>query len=472
MKFLFLRKKPVVKSYQTNNTAPLQASIVMDNLGGVLYTDYSSPVENIAANTSVNTIISKQTSIVSEATLVIKEKSDKADNITLNPQALKILSWLNKPNTFPFPATISNIESYFIEQVSTYGVGGMIFVFRKGGANIYDNFENIFLAQSVIITRLAYIPSYTVQINQQRNYVFNYNPQYLNYVRETENEIMILFVSGNYDIQTNQYVSPYIKAYPYALLQNQLVKFATAFHSNACFPSSVISLTYKGVVTGETILTDRDKNSFETAIRDFKLQIAQNKGVSAAGPVLIPNNPLLEVKVTPLSIPTNSTGSVEYDTWAAGKIYSYVDGGSAAAFEGKNEYSNNAVAKLQDLYDGTFRTFNTLFIDPFNIFMRRMLISMRVDPKVVDKLYMTNSVSSVRLYQKQAIAQATMITQNNGLTINEYRDRLASFSEDYADLENAVGGDVFNAQLSGNATKPAPVNNEPGSISKNAQSIM
>ena len=293
---------------------------------------------------------------------------------------------------------------------------------------------------------------YMVQFDDGKTYNFTYSLKYLNFVRETNDEIQILFVVGNYDVRESQYKSVFNDQIAYVLLQNHLVNFANSFHKNACFPSQIVKISYKGV-DADNGISDMEMAKFKKAVDEFKLQYLQNKGSKNTGGVIIPSHPALEIDVVPLSIPTNAEENISYHNLVAEKLFSFVDGGSKAAYEGQSEYSNNASAKLLDAYDGTFRIFNSIVLTPLNIFMKNLFLVML---KPIESASIGISTSNIKIYQKQDIATIVMLTQNNLLYINDGIKKVAICSELFSDLKPKSDGDVFNSQLSGNKTKTNP----------------
>jgi hypothetical protein len=423
------------------------ASIFVGNDGSVLRTIFFTAFDEIARNISVNTIINKQNSIVNEASLIIKEKDNPQNDSTENPIFLDYLSWIENPNSFPFPRSRNEIFKYILSNSYKKGIFGIVYVFDRE-----KNFKHI-----TIPVNLALDNFYQDNIKyklyfKNRTYIFSYNQDYRNFALDTNDEIMILQVGGNFDNELQNYSPIFRDVLPYILLQNYLIDFATSFHQNACFPSQIITVNY--ITDNEMGLLDANqKKDYDLAIKSITEQLNATKGSKSTGGIIIPTNPNIKVDIKPLSVPTNANDNIKYQDFVSQKIYAIVDGGSVDAFEGKSEYSNNATAKLQDLYDGSFRLFNSLVINPMNQFMQGLIGSFyeNVNPS---NYFISFDIANVRIYQKQLIAQDVMLVQNNILKIKDAQTILAKTSPRYSFITPDANGDIYNSELSGNATKP------------------
>ena len=437
-------KNPFKQKVQKSFRPSTSAYVYMDNQGNIIDTVYSTKEDEIRKNASINTIISKQSSIIDEAALVVKEKNDKADTISKNPNVNAFVNWIEEPNSIPSPTSRSDIFYYLLSEYLKVGISGMVFTF-KGGMSV-SGWKNIKLPQKIEIYKNLGQTFYRVWIDAKTQYQFQFDPTTLNLTAKVDGETLILYVFGNYDLKNAEYCSRFDGIFEYILLQNYLIKFATSFHKNACFPSQIVQLTYKNLEAGEQLGPDQMKE-FEDAVNDIKDQLQQTKGVDSAGRIIVPNHPALEIKITPLSIPTNADDNIKYHNLVSDKIFSFVDGGSSASFEGRSEYANNASAKLLDLYDGTFRMANSIIIKSLTRFMKKMFVAMMIP---VGDVYLSLDKSTVVIYQDRTITQTVMITQNNLMTINEGKKILAKTKEEYGDLDYSNPEyDVVNAQIGG-----------------------
>lgn len=446
-------KKKELKSFPTVNDlansaafSSNTATLILNSKGEVIDTSFTTDAQEIAQNGSINTIISKHSSIVNEAELTVKENSESSDVKTTNKDALQFLEWLNYPNSIPSPQNKYEILKYIFNAGYKRGLAGLIYTFD--GDESFENWENIRLAKTIVYNYNDGKPKYSVNFNEQKTYDFYFDSQKMNFICKTsDGKLLFLVVFGNFSIEKGQYVSIFKDIVPYIRLQNHLINFAESFHREACFPSQIVQITYKGLEPGKSLNSDEQKQ-FKDAVESVKSQIMKVKGSVNAGNLIVPNSPHLEIDIKPLSIPTNATDNIAYQNMVSDKIYSFVDGGSSAAFEGKSEYSNNASAKLQEIYDGAFRTAKSIIIEPLNIFMRSLLLLNRSKVEQ-SKLYFSFNISSVQIYQKQEKAEIVQFVQNNLLKLNEGRKRIAKVAENYGDLGDTEGGDVFFKELSG-----------------------
>lgn len=439
------------KSYNSSlskNVNPqTSASLFIGGDGSLLKTLYYTAYDEISRNISVNTIISKQSSIVNEATLIVKEKDDKSNESTTQPDFLNFLSWIENPNSYPFPRSRAEIFKYILTNSYKKGIFGIVYVFDKK-----KNFKHIKIPVSIRLQNFIYNQTkYILQFNNT-TYTFPFDIKYRNFAIENSDEIMILQVGGNFDNDLQNYSPIFNEALAYILLQNYLIDFASSFHQNSCFPSQIVTLNY---------ITEKDSGGmdptqmreFDSAVNAVERQINESRGSRNAGGIIIPKNPNIKVDIKPLAIPTNATDNIAYQGFVSQKIYALVDGGSVDAFEGKSEYSNNASSKLQDLYDGSFRLFNSLVINPMNQFMQGLVGSFNntVNPK---NYFLEFDISNVRIYQKQFLNEDVMLVQNNILKIKDAQTLLTKTSKRYSFITPDSKLDVVNSELSGNATKP------------------
>lgn len=454
MAFFKFKKNNKTNVSKSLNQTISSAAVFMDNQGNLINTIFYSNVDEISNNASVSTIISKQSSIINEGDLIAKESKKGYDEESDNKHVNDFINFLRRPNSDPSPSNLSEINNYMIRRTYQDGVGALIFSFNKTDKLSFSQKRNIRLAQSVELMRNDYGTNfYNIVYDATGVKRFDYNEQYLNYVCETKYETQILFVFGNYDIKYQCYRSIFNDKIDYILLQNHIIKYATSFHKNACFPSSVIRLSWKGASAETGDLVGVDMKAFEKAVEDFKNQLRNTKGARNSGGTIVPSHPLLEVDIKPLTVPTNAEDNTIYHSLVGDQIFSQVDGGAYDAYIGKSEYSNNANAKLQEMYDGAIRAYKTNVLDKLNVFMENLFKVMRV---TAPNCYLAVNTSRIKIYQKQMIAQATMIAQNNGLYLNEYRRIIKLCSDEYSFLQDAPDGNVFNGNIFKNETKSNP----------------
>lgn len=443
MNFNFFKKKQDVEYKSLGGNLNLStssynntASVYIDNQGNITDTIFSSSGDQIRKNSSVNNLLSKQSSIISEADITIKEKNEKQDQQTTNKQALQFIDWLNSPNTYPSPSTRNEIIKYIIGENLKCGISGVLFNFKQGITP--NTFMNIKLAQNIVLEDNYKQICYRVSVDQLTDRVYKREIEYPNlFVNVSGDEISVLFVSGNYNIKKARYESPFQDIIQYINLQNHLINFSSSFYKNSCFPSQIVQLTYKNLEVGK-VLSPTQKLDFLKAVKQVKHQLEQSKSSNNAGKMIVPEHPSLEIEVKPISIPTGVDDTTGYDSWVTTKLLSAVDGGSKSSFEGENEYSNNAIVKLKDLYDGTFRMFNTTVIDKLNIFMKNLFIVMKVsDGK---NMYITFNTSKIKIYQEIDKKEVRELVKESVITVNEGRKKLGEISEEYANYDDLPQG--------------------------------
>ena len=418
--------------------------MVLDNNGNLMTSAEGPLEEQMKKNSSLQTIINKQASIVSEARTTIKDKSESKDPDITNSEALKFLEWIESPNTYPAPTTRHEIFDHIINEYFKRGLSGIIFNFNNINNEIsVENWRNTSFANSIYLNNVARDIRYEVMTGDQENLVFKMSPEYPGlFVNRTESIISVLFVSGNYNVKKCLYETPFADMGHYIVLQNLVIDFASSFYKNACFPAMIVQLTYKDLEPGRS-LGREELREFQDAVKEVKKQVMKGKGSSNAGQIIVPEHPSLEIDIKPLSIPTNAEEAVRYDNWATRKIIATVDGGSQSAFEGENEYSNNAIVKLEDLYDGTLRMFKKIVIDKMNNFMKSLFIVMKI-PVDTTKIYLSIDTSEIKIYQKQETELARGLVKDNLIRINEGRDYLRSIGgEKWDNLEDDDKGDLY-----------------------------
>jgi len=396
--------------------------MVIDNNGRVMSEGEGSLEDQMKKNSSLQTIINKQASIVSESKIKIKIKDKEKDPNVTEKEALAFLDWINNPNTYPAPTTSHEIFDHIIHEYFKRGLAGIIFNFNEGKVSVND-WKNTSFANSIYLNNVTRKIRYEVMTGDQENLVFEMLPKYPGlFVNERANTTSVLFIVGNYDVKTCSYRTPFANMGHYIILQNLVIDFASSFYKNSCFPAMIVQLTYKDLEPGRS-LGKEELREFQDAVKEVKKQVMKSKGASNAGQVIVPEHPSLEIDVKPLSIPTNAEEAVRYDNWATRKIIATVDGGSQSGYEGENEYSNNAIVKLEDLYDGTLRMFKKTVVSKLNNFMKSLFIVMKV-PVDTNKIYLSIDTSEIKIYQKQETELARGLVKDNLIKINEGREYL------------------------------------------------
>lgn len=455
MNFNPFKKKEVeapleTKSFQGEITSQTSATYYLNNKGELIDDFFTTDTNEIANNGSVSTITSNHLSIVDEATLTVREGSYSSNEDTQNKECLKFLSWLNNPNSTPGPRNKYEIFKYLINYNYKIGLAGLVFTFKGNEAN-FDNFSNIKACKNLNYLNSGAEVKYRASFGSNYGETeFKYDARLLNYVGYDKfGNLMMLVVFGNYNVNKDRY-DPFFKDIaPYITLQNHLVNFVNSFHQEACFPSQIVQLNFKNI-DKDRALSDNERTTFKETATSIRNQLNAAKGSKKAGKIFVPDNPNLDIKIIPISVPLNADENLAYQTDVSEKIFSYVDGGSASAFLGKSQYSNNASAGLLELYDGAFRMSKSLLTYPLNDFLRSLLLLNRVG---VDEqeLFFAFNTSMVKIYQKQEKAETVMYEQNNIISIGESRSILATFDSKVANLgELSDGrGDLLNKELNG-----------------------
>lgn len=448
------RKKKKADLEKSINSQVSRAAVLMDNQGNLLNTFFYNNVDEISSNASVATIIAKQSSIINEGDLIAKEKKDGYDDVSDNKGVNEFINFLRRPNSEPSPRTLSEINNYIIRRNYQEGIGALIFCFDNTPVLSFSRKRNIKLAQNINYLRNDFNNRsyYSVSYDSTGSKEFYYDKDYLNYVYKTQDEVQILFVFGNYDLKYQQWRSVFNDKIDHILLQNLIIKYTNSFHKNACFPSQLIKISYKGA-DAQTGMSNQDMAKFQAAVDDFKVQLRNHKGPDTAGFPVIPNHPLLDIDIIPLSIPTNAEDNLIYHNLSSDEIYPQVDGGSSNSYKGKSEYSSESEKKLIEMYDGAIRSYRMWVLDRLNVFMENLLLVMKTPAR---NAYLDVNTAKIKIYQKQMIAQATMITQNNGITLNEFRRIVKLCATEYSFLTDNKDGDVFNGAIVKNETKANP----------------
>ena len=313
-------------------------------------------------------------------------------------------------------------------------------------------FRNIQIPSCIYLESSFLETKYRLSL-KNKSYTFTYSGEYRNYGIETETEIMILQVGGNFSNDLQNYVSYFYDSLPYILLQNYLVDAAESFQRNSCFPSQIITVTYERPKDEIGPLDATQKIEFEQAVKKIESDIRTTRGSRNNGGTIMASSPNIKIDIKPLNIPMNAKDNIDYQTFVSQNIYPLVDGGSINSYQGVSEYSSNLITGLENMYDGAFRQFNSVVIDSMNRFMRN-LVSWMNEYINAENFYITFDESSVKIYQQKTINEVISLTQNNLLKINQGQTIVAGLAERYAFIVPSPEDDIYNSQLSGNATKP------------------
>jgi hypothetical protein len=431
------------KSHTSNNL--LQRNIVVNTNGEILSKNKLTDLEHIRVNATVATILKKQISIINQCSLVIKEKIEGLDVKSNNIVANKFLNWLNNPNCRPYPTNQAQIIENIIKQYTYYGNSAIVFVFDKEiGIN---NFKHIKIVKNLkLISYNENKVEYEASFNNHYNYTFKYDGVRQNYVANDENNNkMVLCLFENFDFENNCYAGSFEGVIEYIKLQNSLSEFARSFHSNSCMPSSIITITTLDK-KGALDLTAHEKENFESLISNLREQMIN---ASANGKAIIVNKPNMNIEIKPIQLPTNATDNISFHDLCSQKIYAFNDGGNRSAFEGLNEYSNNAEIKLVDLYHGTIRVANNIILNSLDKFFRdlfknRIIFQEASNVKIpnintkdllnIENMYFQFDISNVKVFQKDTLLEIIQLWKDNLITLEQANEFLKQINDKYSGI--------------------------------------
>lgn len=423
-------------SYYYNNIR----NYLVNSNGEILQQNSLSDQEHIKKNTSVSTILKKQISIINQCEIIMKEKINGADLKTDNKFANEFIKWLNNPNCRPYPVNRSDIIKNIITKYSYYGKAGIIFVFDKE-IGINEKFKHIKIAREIEIMESLDKVEYNVDIGSfNQNFIFRYDPIRRAYISKNGNDMMLLCLFENFDSDTNNYISSFEGVMNYVKLQNYLGDFASSFYSNFCIPSSIVTISIDNKNINPIDLGEREIRSFEATVEKFKNEI---KGASAQGRAVVINKPNMTIDIKPIQLPANADDNMSYHALCCEKIYAHIDGGNRSAFEGLNEYSNNAEIKLIDLYEGTIRLANNIILDNLNkffinLFTNQIMIKNGVvklsELKQIQNMYLEFDISNVKSFQKASIQEVSGLWEKNLIDLETATNKLKTIDDSYSGI--------------------------------------
>lgn len=349
-------------------------------------TKYSFAQE-LQRNISIQTILNKQLAILDACELKLFTRTKLKDSESTNKTALTLYNALQRPKCRPAPQNWYDIVEYLLTQYTYYGLTGLVLVFD--GEISPQNIRHITPVSSLQYQSSLGIDCYNATLkyggyNTTVQFVFNNETNF--YISKNPQQAMILIPFGkyNYDACNNEYsafVSPYQTIRESILIQNYVLTSSKSFYENSCRPSAII--TVETIEEGEGISRMDDKayiEHYDKMIKSLKTEI---QGTINTGKAVIINQPNLKITVTPISIPTNAADVEKMLQITKANIYSFVAGGSVASIEGLNEYSNNALDKLREFYDGTLSYANQVIMNTLNSFLQDYLIEF--DPSASDR---------------------------------------------------------------------------------------
>lgn len=433
------------------SSEPLTTSFAM--IGGTIIGENpQDAIREIKKNICIKSIVSKQASIISEATLEIREYNENGqDNITTNPDALKFLDFINSPNTYPAPTTRKHVFEHLISGYWTEGISCLVFEFN--GSIQMKNFNR---------TIFAYDFNYNETSQEIR---VNFNVSDIN--DKTRNDTQIKFVRNKYNLFTTQtnnksYVlfmvsdlnrqSPFIEYIDYIILNNILISYNKCLFSNFKVPAVIVSVSYRPEFLTDNpnpLADETTKKSFEEKIAQIKSAFTNN--VEQAKQMFL-SDPNLQVEVKTLSLPSNSDETKTLWELSGDALFAIVDGGSRSGYQGLNDYSGNTLTKQKEVYDGAFRIAESLISDSITNFLRKLL--MTAGSSNFTKIFADFNTTSVEVYRKDRLKEGLEIWNNNGCKLNEYRNILRNADDAYADFQDLEDiGNKLQVEIKGEQTR-------------------
>jgi hypothetical protein len=442
---MFFKEIKSLQSKSYSNSYNYSTSFLYDDTNGkVIGEPHKLPFSGeLKQNLSISTLINKQLYIAAEGELVLYEDIQGKDKESTNKTALSLYDILLNPNCRPAPQDWDDVLEYALKQYNYYGIAALVLVFD--GEFHPNNLKYLKPAYTVnYVSNLgANNDYYNILFKYQdynQTYQFKYNEGF--YTTEYGGNTMVAIILGNYDYDICEYASPWVHLQESILIQNYIINANRKFYENSCRPSSIITLSYKDDM--DSISTQDDRNHLQKVIENFKTEI---KGSVNTGKSIILNQPNMEVQVTPLNITTDAGDIEKQLEMTKNNIYSYVAGGSTTVVEGVTEYSNNALEKLREFYDGTLSYIDRTIINPLNTFLQLYLETF--DPRATNRkdIYFTIERSQIEFYKKYTEERASMKYQNNEITLNEVRKINSELRELWADAIAVEGGDRLLAEI-------------------------
>jgi len=413
-----------------------------------------SEEEIIDLNISVNTINKKQTSIINNCQLVIKEISEGRDQKTTNIYYNRFLEWLNKPNNHLSPRKIEDIFSYIIRNYNKTGLVGIIFVFKKAKDVVYlDTFEKIITPKKLHLQTskdldLEYIAQIKEEIEPLK---LVYSGNYLNFVCEKKGKIYILCPFTNFIEEKGQCISPFAETLPFIEGQNAAIENAKEYYKNNCTPGLIINVNSEDFTSSTKSNTERQRVSQEIMQEKIKndLEGLSNSGKSKV--IFTKNGTVTFERITQAVVSTEIEKMINM---CGDKIYASVDGGNRSVFEGLNEYSNNAEIKIEESYKGTIRMAKPLLCSNFDIFFQNLFVNNETQPlrnkfpkqfANIENTYFALDTSGVEILKAREIEEIKELYKANLITNGSAVDNLKSVDDKWNNLNN--NSDLYFSQI-------------------------
>lgn len=370
--------------------------------------------EELQRNISVQTSLNKQLAIVNECELKLFTRSSGKDKESTNKTALSLYDILQNPKCRPAPQNWYDIVEYIFTEYTYHGIAGLVLVYE--GEILPQNIRYLLPATNIQYQNNIGKDYYSVSLeynSYHQTYQFTFDEEMGFYKIETQNQKMILIPFGKYDFCLRSFISPFEVVRESILIQNYVLTSAKSFYENSCRPSAIITIEYKDD-NENAIFTKDNEEAIQKVISNFKKEI---QGTINTGKAVILNQPNMKVNITPISIPTNAGDCEKMLQITKNNIYSFIAGGSLTVIEGQNEYSNNAVEKLREFYNGTLSYANQVIINSLNSFLRTYLTEF--DAGAIDRkdTYFILDKSGAEFYKRHIEIQASEAYKNNEIGI-------------------------------------------------------
>lgn len=403
-----------------------------DIIGGVRKLSLDGEIRR---NVAVQTTISNQLGIISNAELqILKTDKNNTDKPTDYKPAIDFFNILHNPNTYPSPKHWNDIVKGIYK---TYISNGIVALILVGG--VQKEINNIEIASRVTYNNNNGAITYNIQTTGKGysyTRIFTKNEELNAFVNG--DDVAIIF--GNFDDYDKCYKIPLEPLKDVILWSNYIISSSRVFYENSCRPSSIITVKFIDS-EGKIMSAESDRESMMKIISDIKTQI---KGSENTGKVIIPNQPNLDITVTPISITQNANDIKEQLALTKQIIYSTFAGTNTNVIEGVSEYANNRLASLREFYDGTIATFKSVILDELNAFLRNWLQYIGTGQALQrEGIYLNLDTSGIVFFKNLKKQEFITTGKEQILTRQEVRAKLGELDEDYADL------DVLSPELDG-----------------------
>jgi len=402
--------------------------------------DYLEAEEIIELNVSINTINKKQTSIINNCQLRIKEKINGRDENTTNIYYNRFLEWLNKPNNQVFPKKIEDIFSYIIRNYNKTGLTGLVFVFKNvKNISYLDTFDRIITPKRLSMENNQNQElEFTAIIKEDNKPLkFKHSPNYSNFVCEERGKIYILCPFINFIEEKGRCLSPFVEVLPFIEGQNSAIESAKNYYKNNCILGSIVNISSDDYTSSTKSATERTRALMEMEQNRIKedFEGAQNSGKS-----IIAFTKNGKITIDRLSQPVISTEVEKMINMCGDKIYASVDGGNRSVFEGLNEYSNNAEIKIEESYKGTIRMAKPLICSTFDIFFKDLYknaetIKLQDKFKNINNVYFDLDTSGVEILKAREVEEIKELYKSNLISNGSAIEGLKAIDDKWGNLK-------------------------------------